>query len=128
MRHGINDSCVNCHAREDRERLVLHDGTDVAYSDVETLCRQCHGPVYRDWTRGAHGKTIGSWVVGSAEAERLTCTACHDPHSPRYEGIEPLPGPHTLRMGDPSDAVRHASDNPLRRWENGGDDHSEGAH
>ena len=128
MGHGINHSCANCHAREDRERLVLHDGTDVAYAEVGTLCRQCHGPVYRDWTRGAHGKTVGSWIPGSADAERLTCTACHDPHSPRYEGIKPLPGPNTLRMGDPSETVRHQSNNPLRRWELGGAGHDEGAH
>ncbi|NOX59513.1 MAG: hypothetical protein GXP29_11740 [Planctomycetes bacterium] len=116
MGHGINNDCRNCHARDDRERLVLHDGTTVPFAKTEQLCRQCHGPVFRDWERGAHGKTLGSWKPSSPDAHRLTCAECHDPHAPAYASMAPLPGPNTLRMGHPS-AAEHADDNnPLQRW------------
>ncbi len=116
LNHGINNSCANCHAKEDRERLVLLDGSSIPYAEAEMLCRQCHGPVYRDWTLGTHGKTVGSWEVGSSDAYRLKCTECHDPHSPRFEAIEPLPGPNSLRMGEPARGEHQRPNNPLRHW------------
>ncbi|MCA9312258.1 MAG: hypothetical protein KDA21_13675 [Phycisphaerales bacterium] len=118
LAHGINNQCDNCHAREDREQLVLHDGSSVTFSRTETLCAQCHGPVFRDWERGTHGKTLGSWDLSSPLARRLSCAECHDPHAPAYPPIAPLPGPNTLRMGTPApDAGQHHDDrNPLRRW------------
>ncbi|MFG0257249.1 MAG: hypothetical protein ACF8GE_05040 [Phycisphaerales bacterium JB043] len=127
LHHGINDSCFNCHDVEDRERLVLHDGSTVGYSQVENLCAQCHGPVFRDWQRGAHGKTLGSWNITSADARRLTCSECHDPHSPAYELYEPLPGPNTLRMGEQQPKSHHdePTNNPLRRHQNSSS-HGEG--
>lgn len=125
--HGMNDRCVNCHDIEDRERLTLRDGTTIPFSQTPLLCAQCHGTAFRDWERGTHGKTLGSWVTGSESQRRLSCNECHDPHSPRYPSYEPLPGPRTLRMGDPHahgaahEAARSRSEgpdarNPLQRW------------
>jgi hypothetical protein len=117
--HGINNECNNCHARDNRERLVLHDGTDVPYAEVEQLCSQCHGPVFRDWRRGAHGKTLGAWDLSSDRSRKLTCTECHDPHRPAYDPIAPLPGPNTLRLGEtvPTGDEHAGRDrNPLRHW------------
>lgn len=118
LAHGINNQCDNCHAREDRERLVLHDGSQVPFTRTETLCAQCHGPVFRDWERGTHGKMLGSWDPGAASARRLSCAECHDPHAPAFDPIAPLPGPNTLRMGEPGekDGGHGAERNPLRRW------------
>lgn len=120
LSHGINNQCDNCHARDDRERLVLHDGSGVPFTQTATLCAQCHGPVHRDWQRGTHGKTLGSWDPASPDANRMTCTECHDPHSPSYQPIQPLPGPNTLRMGDPAGRTGRHDDNrnPLLRWSN----------
>lgn len=103
--HGINRRCRNCHYPVDRNRLVLHDGTVIGYNDVVTLCAKCHGPTYRDWQRGAHGRTNQFWDTSVGEQLRLKCTECHDPHMPRVpamDPVKPLPGPHTLRMGDPT--------------------------
>jgi len=115
--HGMNNRCFNCHDRTDRERLVLHDGTRIGFDEVPRLCSQCHGTVYRDWQRGTHGKTMGSWDAASGRQHRLNCNDCHDPHAPAYKPIPPLPGPNTMRMGDQSVPLEHEPRHrPLRRW------------
>jgi len=117
LNHGLNNRCVNCHDADNRERLTLRDGATVVFSETPQLCSQCHGTVYRDWQRGTHGKTMGSWVTGSKEQLRLNCNQCHDPHSPRYPAYQPLPGPDTLRMGDQqSHGADEPSRSPLQRW------------
>lgn len=117
--HGINDRCRNCHYEKDRDKLVLRGGEVIGYDRVVELCAKCHGPTYRDWQRGAHGRTNGFWDTTQGQMVRLTCTECHDPHLPRVpamDPLKPLPGPRTLRMGE----HRHAPEpdvvrDPLRR-------------
>lgn len=122
--HGLNDRCLNCHSTTDRDKLVLHGDQEIGYDDVQMLCSKCHGPTFRDWERGMHGKTMGSWAADSGEQHRLKCTECHDPHAPAYPHIVPLPGPNTLRMGDPhsGDHVVDPSERSvLQRWRGHGD-------
>lgn len=112
LNHGINDRCRNCHHIYDRNKLVLHDGTVLGFSESASLCGKCHGPIFRDWQRGAHGRTNGYWDASRGEVRRLKCAECHDPHNPRVPAmtpIPPLPGPHTLRM------VAHGSEAGSRR-------------
>lgn len=119
LSHGLNARCVNCHDPHDRERLTLRDGSTIPFADTPLLCAQCHGTTYRDWQRGTHGKTLGSWITQSSAQQRLTCNQCHDPHSPRYQPYTPLPGPRTLRMGEPpADGASHDSgaQGPLQQW------------
>ena len=95
--HGINDRCRNCHHLEDRGKLVLHDGRVVPFAESQLLCAKCHGPTFRDWERGTHGRTNGYWDLSRGERVRLKCSQCHDPHNPRVpamDSIAPLPGPH----------------------------------
>lgn len=124
--HGMNDRCFNCHDRDDRDKLVLHGGRTIGFNEVVMLCAQCHGPTYRDWERGIHGRTLNTWKTDSDAQQRLSCTECHDPHAPAYEPFHPLPGPHTLRMRDgDSHADAHTDHdhgtrrNPLRTWQHG---------
>ncbi|QYK49289.1 MAG: hypothetical protein KF838_05410 [Phycisphaeraceae bacterium] len=119
LRHGLNNRCINCHDPQNRERLTLRDGATVSIAETPQLCAQCHGTVYRDWERGTHGKTLGSWITGSAELRRLSCNECHNPHAPKFEPFEPLPGPNTLRMGTQHSSPSHDHGeelSPLQRW------------
>ncbi len=119
--HGLNSRCFNCHDNKDREKLVARDGSTFPLTDVVTLCAQCHGPTYRDWTEGIHGKTMGSWDPSSAKQERLRCDACHDPHAPAFGPWPLLAGPHTLRAPPPDPDEHHPSSprpSPLQRWLN----------
>ncbi len=99
MDHGLNGRCINCHDQENRNVLRLRDGGTVGFSQSTTVCSNCHGPGYRQWQRGVHGKTLGYWDAHQGEKRRLECVECHDPHSPHYNPMAPLPAPNTLRMG-----------------------------
>ncbi len=117
--HGLNAWCFNCHDREQRDRLLLDNGETVAFSKVPQLCGKCHGPVFRDWEKGMHGRTNGSWDAASGRQIRLVCTECHDPHAPAISAMSLLPGPHTLRLGETSHSKVHevsGKHNPLLRW------------
>ncbi|MCA9294600.1 MAG: cytochrome c3 family protein [Phycisphaerales bacterium] len=125
LRHGLNNNCYNCHDRENRERLVQHSGATIGYDEQALLCAQCHGRVYRDWTRGAHGKTVGAWNPRDPRYRRFVCTECHDPHAPMLDGIAPLPGPHTLRMGKQTGSAHEGlaeKRNPLFHWSEHGEE------
>jgi hypothetical protein len=114
--HGLNNDCYNCHSIADRDKLILVDGTEVAYEDVVELCARCHGTTFRDWELGMHGKTTGSWDASSGEQSRFKCTDCHDPHRPAFDPVRPLPGPNTLRMGLQEPRSHSSDENPLQRW------------
>lgn len=77
LKHGNNDNCLNCHAKDDREKLALRNGGLVGFNQVAQMCAQCHGPIYNDWERGTHGKTIGYWDSTLSESIKLSCTQCH---------------------------------------------------
>lgn len=117
--HGINNRCHNCHDGADRNLLVLRDGTTIGYERVVELCAQCHGPTFRDWQRGAHGRTNGYWDKSRGPQQRLGCTECHNPHEPRVPAMDsmaPLPGPHALRAArEDVHAVHAGGRDPLRR-------------
>jgi hypothetical protein len=125
LRHGMNDWCFNCHDQMDRQRLVLQDTATVSFDQVPLLCAQCHGTTYRDWQKGMHGKSMGSWDERSAVQRRLLCTECHDPHKPAYGQLTGLPGPNTLRMGEQaSEHERGVEPSPLRHWRPQNGDHT----
>ncbi len=120
MNHGMNAECINCHAIENRNLLALRFGKTTTFDNVDQLCAKCHGPTFRDWQQGTHGKTLGHWNHNKASSHKLTCTECHDPHAPAFGTLKPLPHPTTLRMGDQSEHLDSHGDegdrNPLRTW------------
>ena len=104
--HNRNNNCFNCHNETNLELLQTRDGHDVKFADSPALCGSCHGPTYRDWEAGVHGRISGYWDRDLGTAQRKACVNCHNPHSPRFPGRPPAPGPHPLR------AVAAASTEP----------------
>jgi hypothetical protein len=102
MRHGRNnrnDHCFNCHDSKNLELLRPREGQTFKLTESSRLCGSCHGPTYRDWEVGIHGRTSGYWDRNKGAAVRQDCTSCHDPHAPAFPSMKPGPGPHTLHEG-----------------------------
>lgn len=116
--HGRNDNCLSCHDQHDRNLLRDSAGVSVPFEQSHLLCAGCHGPTWRDWETGIHGRTNGSWDASSGLQTRLTCIECHDPHAPAIRGLSLFPGPNTLRMGDRAvhDGDHGGQRNPLHQW------------
>lgn len=109
-RHNRNNNCFNCHDEKNLLLLQTRDGHELALTNCPPLCGSCHGPVYRDWVGGAHGRTGGYWDESRGQRTRRICVACHDPHHPKFPSREPAPGPHPLhavRKGEASEVKGH---------------------
>lgn len=82
--------CLDCHNPDDRDMLRLANGDLVSFEESYNLCGQCHGTIFRDWKAGIHGKRTGEW---NGEKQYRLCVHCHNPHSPKFKPIKPLPPP-----------------------------------
>lgn len=91
--HGRNRFCLTCHHPTNRNAFVDYDGSEIAEADVVQLCAKCHGPTYRDWEAGVHGRRNGYWNTSRGPRTQLRCIQCHDPHRPRFQPMTPLPPP-----------------------------------
>lgn len=83
--HGREEEpldCLVCHDENARDFLVTETGVKVDMDHSYQMCGQCHFRERRDWVGGAHGKRVSFWA-GVRVVKN--CTACHDPHSPRFE-------------------------------------------
>ena len=98
--------CLDCHDANDRNQLRLASGALVPFTESYRLCGQCHGTQYRDWRSGIHGKRTGYW---DGSKRYLLCVHCHNPHSPRFASLQPLPPPIRPQFLRPADAARVAS-------------------
>lgn len=91
--------CYQCHSQENIDRLHGGKGELVTFDQAYLLCGGCHGDKLRDWRLQVHGKTLGNW---SGPKVRRSCTACHNPHNPRFTRLKPEP-PDV----PPTEAKRH---------------------
>lgn len=92
LAHGIKDRwCLECHAKDDRDKLKLADGRLIPFEKAYRLCAQCHGEIVYEWSLGVHGKRVGNWQ--GDDKEYYLCANCHRAHDPRIEPIEPKPAP-----------------------------------
>jgi hypothetical protein len=96
-RHNRNNNCFNCHNETNLVVLQTRDGHEVKLEASAPLCGSCHGPTYRDWEAGVHGRTSGYWNRALGPADRKLCVNCHNPHAPAFPPRQPAPGPHPLR-------------------------------
>jgi hypothetical protein len=109
-RHERNNNCYNCHNETNLELLQPRDGRELKFAQSSQLCGSCHGPTFRDWEAGAHGRVNGFWRANLGEKTRKDCVNCHNPHAPKYPGRKPAPPPHYLH-GDPK--LAHADSNAV---------------
>ena len=94
--HNRNNNCFNCHDEQNLELLQARDGRQIKLAESAPLCGSCHGPTYRDWEAGAHGRTSGYWDRAAGPIKRQICVDCHNPHRPKIPSRTPAPGPHLL--------------------------------
>ena len=106
--HDRNNLCYNCHNEQNLLTYQVRDGRELKFDNIVPLCGSCHGPTYRDWEAGAHGRTSGHWDRAKGDALRLSCANCHDPHAPKIPTRPPAPGPHALR--EETEPTRSAHD------------------
>jgi hypothetical protein len=103
VRHGRNDRnsfCFNCHDPENLDQLKTRDGKRLKWEESTKLCASCHGPTYRDWEVGIHGRTSGHWDRTLGDFAKLECASCHHPHDPAFPSQNPAPPPHPLHPKD----------------------------
>ena len=105
--HDRNNNCFNCHNEQNLLKLQTRDGRELGFSESPLLCGSCHGPTYRDWEAGAHGRTGGYWDQELGELTRQDCVSCHNPHSPKFPPREPAPGPHPLHLQSEHELAVH---------------------
>ena len=98
--------CLDCHDMNNRDQLHLANGAPVPFTESYRLCGQCHGTQYRDWRSGIHGKRTGYW---DGSKRYLLCVHCHNPHSPRFAALQPLPPPVRPQFLRPAEAAVVAS-------------------
>jgi hypothetical protein len=96
--HNRNNLCYNCHNEGNLLTFSTRDGNELQFAESSRLCGSCHGPNYRDWEAGVHGRMNGYWNHQLGEFRRLDCVNCHNPHSPRIPTRQPAPPPHPLRL------------------------------
>lgn len=95
-RNSRNEHCFICHDPKNLEQLRVSDGHTFKLTEGTLLCASCHGPTYRDWEVGVHGRTSGFWDRSKGPTVRADCTSCHDPHSPAFPSMKPAPRPNQL--------------------------------
>jgi hypothetical protein len=100
--------CLDCHNLNDRDKLRLVSGEVIPFTESYRLCGQCHGDKFRDWKVGIHGKRTGYW---NGEKQYLLCAHCHNPHSPSFKPLQPMPPPvrpeNLDRQGAPVSSAHH---------------------
>ena len=106
--HNRNNNCFNCHNEVNLEQFQSRDGRELKFSESTQLCGSCHGPTYRDWEGGAHGRTGGYWN-DATKTTRRNCVECHNPHAPKFPGRQPAPPPHPLRAAPHPTSETHSA-------------------
>ena len=104
--HG-NVSCLSCHNSTDYDALKLADGSRVEFTNVMTLCAQCHGSQMTDYEHGAHGGMSGFWDKTKGPGTKNNCVDCHNPHAPQFPKMRPTFKPKDRFLNDQKAEAAH---------------------
>ncbi len=96
--HGLNVNCLNCHHLYDRNSYAAYGEDKISSQKSFQVCMKCHGPIYRDWEANIHGRVNGYWDSELGPQKKLDCIQCHDPHSPAFKNLIPMPPPEASRI------------------------------
>lgn len=77
-------ACYACHNPQESDSLRLADGSSLPFTNVLTLCSQCHSKQAESFAHGAHGGMNGHWDLSRGPQTKNNCVDCHDPHQPKY--------------------------------------------
>ncbi len=106
--HGRNVLCLNCHNASNPDVYIGDGDVEIANDQPSELCSKCHGPHYREWNLGVHGRFGGYWDPDAGPQTRLDCIQCHNPHAPHFELMTPEPPPVLTRFDlDTQGATHH---------------------
>ena len=108
LEHGMVDTCFTCHHETEINAFKTRSGDPMPYNEHVALCAGCHGPIYRDWKHGAHGRRSGFFDRSKGDLRRAECIVCHDPHKPAFAPMKPLPPPG-VAVGEPPKHDPHFS-------------------
>ena len=134
LQHGRGGIwCLDCHHNETRNKLVDNFSNEVSFNQPQQLCGKCHGPAYRKWRSGLHGKRIGEWA-SDGKKRWFVCTECHNPHDVQQGGrnsgfaqLHPEPAPLLPKGVYNTDHERHHGgdhqDNPAKGEQGSGTGH-----
>ncbi|HEC28396.1 MAG TPA: hypothetical protein ENI65_02245 [Gammaproteobacteria bacterium] len=105
--------CLDCHNTKKRNKFVDNFGDEIDFNQPQKLCGKCHGPIYRDWRDGIHGKRIGQWAT-TGKKRWFVCTECHNPHDVQqgkrnsgFAQLAPEPAPILPKGMKNADHERH---------------------
>lgn len=96
--------CYRCHDKNNFDQFILDKERTVQFDDSYLLCMHCHGDKKSDWENGIHGKQTGFW---DGEKKRLSCTACHNPHTPKIAPTMPERGPDIPKLSTKNQRGSH---------------------
>lgn len=85
-----NKWCYTCHDPSALDLLKLESGKLVSYQKSYEQCIQCHVKNYSYWAVGIHGRRTGMW---NGEKQYLSCSYCHNAHTPKFKPVEPKKPP-----------------------------------
>jgi hypothetical protein len=114
LQHGRGGIwCLDCHNTKKRNKFVDSFGGEISFDQPQKLCGKCHGPIYRDWREGIHGKRIGEWA-SDGKKRWFVCTECHNPHDVQqgarnsgFKQLAPEPAPKMPKGMKNADHERH---------------------
>ena len=105
--HGRNVLCLNCHHKKNSDAFADFGDAEIPGDQPTLLCAKCHGPHYREWRLGVHGRVSGYWDKQYGPQQWLDCIQCHAPHRPKFQPMSPVPPPVLTRFDIPKSGLSH---------------------